>query len=376
MDGLCLENLSKRFGDKLAVDDVSLEIPRGSWLVLAGPSGCGKTTLLRLIAGLEVPSAGQVYINQERVTHWPPAKRQVAMAFQQPSLIGHMTVRANWMFAMSSEKVDRGERQRRIEAVAEALDLACLLDRYPRELSGGECQRAALGRLLVRRPLLQLFDEPFNQLDLPLRTRLRRLLLEHPPCQETTTVFVTHDQSEAMTMADRLAIMWEGRLLQVGRPEELYCRPLYRQVAEFLGEPPMNFFQAYLRFSDGRWWLESHGARWLVCDPNSFSVKNPSLLPAAGQPTLVDVGVRPEHCRWCTEPPSLESGQLLTVPGQIRRLWYQGADRYAEIRCESLAVFLVRIPADELPPSDSHGWLVVPLDRLHLFDAQSGNRVN
>jgi len=236
-----VRGLSKHFrGGVRAVDDVDLATGGGEYLVLLGPSGCGKTTLLRTIAGLEEPTAGEVLIGGNVVNGLPPRLRKIAMVFQSYALYPHKTVEQNITFPLKAEKIERAERERRARWAAELIEIGHLLERKPRQLSGGERQRVALARALVREPDVFLLDEPLSNLDAKLRTTARDELKSFQSRIGTTTIYVTHDQTEAMGLGDRIAVMYEGRVRQLGPPREVYERPADTFVATFLGSPPMN----------------------------------------------------------------------------------------------------------------------------------------
>jgi ABC-type sugar transport system ATPase subunit len=240
MSSLRLAHLSKSYGGEPAVRRVSLDIARGELLVLLGPSGCGKSTLLRCIAGLEEPSAGDIFIEERRVNDLEPRQRNVAMVFQSFALYPHMSVRDNLAFPLRMRKTEKGRVRERVEETARLLGLEALLDRKPRSLSGGQMQRVALGRALVRDPAVFLFDEPLSNLDARMRTELRTEIARLHESLGRTMVYVTHDQAEAMTLGDRIAVLNSGELQQVGTPEEIYNTPRNAFVATFLGDPPMN----------------------------------------------------------------------------------------------------------------------------------------
>ena len=220
-----IENIVKRFGSVLAVNDVSLDIPDGAFVILVGPSGCGKTTLLRLLAGLEEASGGRLWIDEQDVTRVHPRERNIAMVFQSYALYPHMSVRRNMSFALELKKVARAEIDRRVEAAAEILSIGRLLDRQPKQLSGGQRQRVALGRAIVREPSVFLFDEPLSNLDAKLRTAMRGELIRLHKRLGTTIVYVTHDQVEAMTMGEMVVVMKDGVVQQSGSPMEIYRSP-------------------------------------------------------------------------------------------------------------------------------------------------------
>jgi len=236
-----LDHITKRFSSGApAVDDLSLQVKDGELMVLLGPSGCGKTTGLRIIAGLEKPDSGDICIGGQRVNDLEPKDRDVALVFQSYALYPHMTARGNMLYPLKVRTMSRTERDRRVEQAAELLRISHLLDRKPRQLSGGEQQRVALGRAIVREPRVFLMDEPLSNLDAKLRVHTRAELKALQQQLGTTTVFVTHDQAEAMTMADRIAVMDRGALQQVGTPDDVYDRPANLFVAQFMGSPPMN----------------------------------------------------------------------------------------------------------------------------------------
>jgi multiple sugar transport system ATP-binding protein len=247
MGSIVLENVTKVYGhDVVAVDDVSLNIGDGEFMVLVGPSGCGKTTLLRTIGGLEDVTSGRVRIGDQDVTKAPPGKRDIAMVFQNYALYPHMTVRKNLGYALRVRRTPRKERARRVHEVATLLGLEALLDRRPGQLSGGQQQRVAMGRAIIREPAAFLMDEPLSNLDAKLRVGMRTSLQRMHARLRTTTVFVTHDQVEAMTLGDRVAVMSDGHILQLDVPQRLYESPANLFVAAFIGSPPMNLVEASL----------------------------------------------------------------------------------------------------------------------------------
>ncbi len=257
MATLVLKGLTKRFGNLVAVDHVDLKVMDGEFMVLLGPSGCGKSTILRLIAGLETPDEGEIWIGDRLVNDIDPTKRNVAMVFQNYALYPHMTVYHNIEFPLRMAGVAKEERRRRVLRIADLLGIKDLLGKMPKQLSGGQQQRVALARALVREPEVFLLDEPLSNLDAKLRVKMRfelkRLLKEE---LGITTIYVTHDQAEAMTMADRIAVMNRGRILQVGTPDEVYNRPENTFVAGFIGVPSMNLIEGELVASDGMLFLK------------------------------------------------------------------------------------------------------------------------
>jgi len=280
MAGLTLKNISKAFDKLKVLDNVSLDLADGELLVLLGSSGCGKSTLLRLIAGLETLDDGEIYVASRRVDHLPPKDRNLAMVFQNYSLYPHMTVEKNLAFPLKVAGVKKHERKERIERVAEMLGLMDKLKNRPAQLSGGQRQRVALGRAVIREPAIFLLDEPLSNLDADLRARMRLEIVRLQKELKITTIHVTHDQAEALTMADRIALLHEGKLLQVGTPEELYRNPKTMFAARFIGQPRINMIDARIQ-------------RHLLV-PFGVSLLNEDLPDNFEQ---VKVGLRPEHIR-------------------------------------------------------------------------------
>jgi multiple sugar transport system ATP-binding protein len=296
MHSVELRHVTKRYGAVQAIGDLSLTVDKGSFTALLGPSGCGKSTLLRMIAGLEQITEGQCFIDDRDVTDVPPAKRRIAMVFQSYALYPHMTVRQNIAFSLSIAGASRKEQNEKTATVARMLQLEPLLDRRPAQLSGGQRQRVAIGRALVREPQVFLFDEPLSNLDAMLRVQMRLELAKLHQDLGTTMIYVTHDQTEAMTLADKIVVLDRGRICQVGAPLDLYNAPANKFVASFIGSPGMNFFGVVLKnFSDGHAQVELPGGRVADIPVHSASV-------AAG---ALELGVRPEHLTLvATEDPS------------------------------------------------------------------------
>jgi len=345
-----LRRLAKRYDPhgRPALEELSLAVNDGEFFVLLGPSGCGKTTALRCIAGLDEPSAGEVLIGERDVTRLDPAARDVAMVFQTHALYPHLTVRRNIAFGLEVRRVPSAEIARRVQQAADRLGLGTLLDRRPGELSGGERQRVALGRALVREPQVFLLDEPLSHLEPTLRAELRAELLELHRALHTTVVYVTHDQIEAMTMGQRIAVLERGRLRQVGTPAELYGRPADVFVARFIGSPGMNILRGR-----GRGTGDDGG----VVDCGAFSIPV-SLERYEGE---IYLGVRPEHVSLVAPDQGIGAADVRGVeplgPDTLVRLDGGG---------EPLVARVHGIP--DLRPGDRVG---VKLDRrqLHLFDA-------
>lgn len=277
MNGLCLKNVTKRFDDLLVLDNVSLELTDGELLVLLGPSGCGKSTLLRIIAGLEELTSGEIFLHDCRVDQLPPKDREVAMVFQNYSLYPHMSVEKNIAFPLKIAKYSKAQITKRVHEVAELLGLTEKLPVKPGQLSGGQRQRVALGRAIVREPSIFLLDEPLSNLDADLRVRMRQEIVKIQRQLNKTLIHVTHDQSEALTMADRIALLENGTIAQLGKPEELYKTPASLYVARFIGFPKINVI-------DGS--IDSG-----ILKPFDIPVEQKSLL----EQTNPQIGIRPEH---------------------------------------------------------------------------------
>ncbi len=286
MTNLSLRQVSKRFGHVEVIRDLSLDIPAGEFAVFLGPSGCGKSTLLRMIAGLEAPSAGEIHLGDARIDTMPPGDRGVAMVFQHYALYPHMTVRQNMAFGLRNIGTPAEEIARKVAEAAAMLEIAPLLDRKPGQLSGGQRQRVAIGRAIVKQPKAFLFDEPLSNLDAALRSRTRIELARLHQRMQTTMIFVTHDQVEAMTMATRIVVMNQGRIEQVGTPMEVYQQPSTRFVAGFVGTPAMNFLPvAQVK--------ERQGCA-VACLPGGTEIA--TLVPIGRLPSgELTLGIRAEH---------------------------------------------------------------------------------
>jgi len=287
MASLRVENLVRRYGDTAAIDGIDLQVADGTFCVVVGPSGCGKSTLLRVVAGLEDVDSGTVRIDDRDVTHASPGERDVAFVFQSYALYPHLSVRGNLEFPLRVRGVAADERERRVQEAAELLRIGELLERKPRELSGGQRQRVAIGRAVVRRPRLFLFDEPLSNLDARLRSRMRLELVELHRRLATTSLYVTHDQAEAMTLAEMVVVIDRGRIHQVGAPQEVYERPADRFVADFIGSPSMNFFEGEIRQESGRAMFAARGLSFpiegsLPGGPATLGVRPEDLLPGSG----------------------------------------------------------------------------------------------
>jgi multiple sugar transport system ATP-binding protein len=286
MAGVKLRSVYKSFGVTRVIEDLSLEVRDGEFMVLVGPSGCGKSTALRMIAGLEELTSGEIWIGDRMVNELPPKDRDIAMVFQNYALYPHMTVRENLAFGLKIRKVPRAEVERLVGEAARILDIQQLLDRKPKELSGGQRQRVAVGRAIVRKPSVFLFDEPLSNLDAKLRVQMRAEISKLQQELGVTTIYVTHDQVEAMTMGRRIAVLEAGRLQQVGSPLEVYERPVNVFVANFIGTPPMSFFPATV----GPGGAELRAAEFTLPVPGAWRA-----VAASRDGRGVLVGIRPEN---------------------------------------------------------------------------------
>ncbi|RWB27561.1 MAG: sn-glycerol-3-phosphate ABC transporter ATP-binding protein UgpC [Mesorhizobium sp.] len=352
MAQVAISNVAKAFGTVKVLHDVSVDIADGQFVVLVGPSGCGKSTLLRMVAGLETVSGGTIAIGDRVVNHLPPAKRDIAMVFQNYALYPHKTVEQNMAFALKLRKTDPAVVAERVKRAADILDLNPYLKRYPRQLSGGQRQRVAMGRAIVRNPQVFLFDEPLSNLDAKLRVQMRTEIKELHQRLKTTTIYVTHDQIEAMTMADKIVVMRDGRIEQVGAPLQLFDRPANLFVAGFIGSPSMNLLKGVVRKGD-KPVVEIAGTPFPIA-PNS----------AVEDGRKVVYGVRPEHLE--IHPDG--------VPAKISVVEPTGSETLVFLRFgEGEMVALFRERHDFKPGDTLH--LKPRLDQVHLFDAETGRRL-
>jgi multiple sugar transport system ATP-binding protein len=350
MASVTVRQVRKAYGDIEVVHGLDLAIPDGAFVVLLGPSGCGKSTLLRMIAGLEPITSGEIDIGGTIVNTLHPKDRNIAMVFQNYALYAHMTVFDNMAFSMQLKKLPKGEIRSKVEWAASILNLTPYLARYPRQLSGGQRQRVAMGRAIVRDPAVFLFDEPLSNLDAKLRVQMRTEIKELHQRLKTTTVYVTHDQIEAMTMADVIVILRDGYIEQVGKPLEVYDRPANLFVAEFIGSPAMNILRGEVASADGAPVVRTDG---LVLP------LPPGARVAAGQ--RVVYGIRPEHLK------PARSG----LPGRVAIVEPTGPDIhvYAELGGQEVC----SITQDRLEFEPGAEIRLAPmLDRVHLFDAETG----
>ncbi len=375
MSRIELDHVSKSFASlKPALEAVDLVIREGERVVVLGPSGSGKTTLLRLIAGLEPLTSGMIRIDGRDMDGVPPYRRDVAMVFQNPALYPHLNVFANMAFSLNPRGVSRTERQTRVAAVATMLGVQDLLNRRPAGLSGGERQRVALGRAVVRRPRILLLDEPFSGLDLPLRTALREEVVELHQRFGSTLVHVTHDQGEALSLGQRIAVLDLGRLIQFGPPREIYDRPANRFVASFVGSPGMNLLPCEVVVDQSR----------LCIRPLSVDQGEPPLFilegPTAGslgteRPRRIDLGIRPESITTVDEATaSATARNLPRINPRVRRLEFQGDSLLATLTVGATTL-IARLPAATDLREGQRCVIQFELHHASWFDPVTGRRV-
>lgn len=355
-----LQNLIKVYGSALAVKGVNLDIPEGAFTVFVGPSGCGKTTTLRMIAGLESISHGDLLMDGERVNDLPSRERGVAMVFQSYALYPHKTVRQNLEFSLKLEKLPQAEVDRRIDEAVSVLELQPYLDRKPAALSGGQRQRVAMGRAIVRQPKVFLFDEPLSNLDAKLRNQMRVEIKQLQRRLGVTTVYVTHDQVEAMTMADLIVVMRDGRIEQTGSPIDVFERPANQFVAGFIGTPQMNFIDGSIS-DDGKAVLPSAGIE-LQLPEGRFD------LPALRQ-RAVRLGFRPEDIVPDGHGIPIENGQNITAPVTFSEMLGNETLLFGRLGEND---FVSRMQRPRLVERDETLNFRIDLDRIHLFDQETG----
>ena len=357
---ITLHNLTKSFGPTIVVDNLCLEIHDGEFVVLLGPSGCGKTTTLRMLAGLEDVTSGEIFIDGERVNHRPPQRRDVAMVFQSYALYPHMTVAENIGYPLRVRKLGREQIAAQVRETATMLEIEPLLARKPRELSGGERQRVALARAIVRQPRAFLMDEPLSNLDARLRLQMRGELKHLQHELGITTVYVTHDQAEAMTLGHRVAVMKKGKLQQCDTPLNIYNHPANRFVAEFVGSPSMNFLDGDVDLTARTFTTEG-----IELSLGGVDIEQLNRLNADGPVTL---GIRPEDVQ---------------VSINKRELWVPASVYVTELMGSETFVFLklgrekivARATGDFRAETDSQVWIEVDTERAHFFDPKTSERI-
>jgi multiple sugar transport system ATP-binding protein len=354
MASVAIRDVEKAFGQTRVLHGVSVDIPDGEFVILVGPSGCGKSTLLRMIAGLENISGGEIRIGDRIVNDVPPKERDIAMVFQNYALYPHMTVADNMAFSMKLRKAPKAEIQERVGKAAGILGLGNLLDRYPRQLSGGQRQRVAMGRAIVRDPQVFLFDEPLSNLDAKLRVAMRTEIKELHQRLKTTTVYVTHDQIEAMTMADRIVVMHDGLVEQIGAPLDLYDRPANLFVAGFIGSPAMNFLSGHIVQDAGHPVFKGLGGL-------AIPLKR---APADVEDLPVVLGIRPEHFTVADDG----------IPVEVIVVEPTGSETLLAVRANGQVITCVF--RDRVLPKPGETIRIRPdPDLIHVFDEGTGLRL-
>lgn len=360
MPSISFENVSKRFGDVSVVEAFDLHVEDGELLVLVGGSGSGKSTILRMVAGLESVTTGTIRIDDRDITHLPPRERDVAMVFQDYALYPHLTVRDNLSLGLRIRKIPKAEIERRVCWAGEMLGLDALLDRKPKQLSGGQRQRVAMGRAMVREPLVFLFDEPLSNLDAGLRARMRIEIGSLQRRLKTTAIYVTHDQVEAMTLGDRIVVLEDGRIQQVGRPIELYERPLNRFVAGFIGSPPMNFIEGRLEAANGESSFVAEG----ISVPLPRERAEKSVLSGA-----VTLGIRPEDLK-IVAGEKMASGyeSAAKISGRVLLVERLGGTSHIHFDAGPHRL-MASLTNEPLPQVGDTIEIEMPSARVHLFGA-------
>ncbi len=352
---LSLKGISKTFGTVRAVENFNFDIAKGEFIVLVGPSGCGKSTLLRIIAGLEFPTTGQIALENSDVTGTPARERNVAMVFQDYALYPHMKVRENLAFGLEMRRVPRDEINTRVKKTADALQIGHLLERYPRQLSGGQKQRVALGRALIRQPRLFLLDEPLSNIDAELRVEMRAELLRLHRDLKITTIYVTHDQIEAMTLGQRIVVMKDGVVQQIGPPEQVYHQPANTFVARFIGTPSMNLIESKLTLSNGR-------VQFTVGENNASIAAN--NFPASQQDILV--GIRPEAFS--------DQQNTIKIEGTIELIETLGKEKIVHLT-SGKERFAATLRSDRDISVGSRITLYLNETQIYFFEASSGKLI-
>ncbi len=366
MAAVTLKGVSKSFGDSVVVHDLDLEIPDKEFVVMVGPSGCGKTTTLRMIAGLEDVTDGEIYIGDRLVNDVPPKDRDIAMVFQNYALYPHMTVYANMAFALRRRDLPREATDQRVRAAAKLLGIETFLERTPKALSGGQRQRVALGRAIVREPAVFLMDEPLSNLDAKLRVQMRAELSKLHNRLQTTMIFVTHDQTEAMTMGDRIVVMKDGRVQQVGTPLDIYRNPENMFVAGFIGSPAMNFLKGSIEEADGCIYFRSAAFRL----PFPAEWTRDKAGPWIDRDVVL--GLRPEDIRDAALHPERAAESCLDAMIDVVEMMGNEAFLNASIGEQAL---VARVESETAARDGAAHRLAFDLRRAHLFDPATSNAI-
>ena len=356
MASVSFRNIEKSYGKTKIIHGITFDIADGEFVVLVGPSGCGKSTLLRMLAGLEEISGGEIAIDDKLINDLDSKDRDIAMVFQSYALYPHMTVRDNMAFSLKLRKADKALTDKRVGDAARILNLDPLLERFPRELSGGQRQRVAMGRAIVRDPKVFLFDEPLSNLDAKLRVAMRAEIKDLHYRLKTTTVYVTHDQIEAMTMADRIVVMHDGIVEQIGTPLELFDRPGNLFVAQFIGSPSMNVIEGVLHKADGRIWVQSHGQQWPVAN-----------LTQGEHGQVVHFGVRPSDITVSLNAQGIPATVIVVEP--------TGAETELLIEVGDARFVVVLHGRTDAKPQDQI-FLEIDGAKTHVFDGKTTARLD
>ena len=366
MASIVLKNVCKNYGNVKIVKNFNLEIPDKEFCILVGPSGCGKTTTLRMVAGLEDISSGDIYIDGVRVNDIPPKNRDIAMVFQNYALYPHMTVYENMAFALKLKGYNKKDIEVRVKEAAEILGISHLLDRKPKQLSGGQRQRVAVGRAIVRKPKVFLFDEPLSNLDAKLRVQMRAELKKLHERLQSTMIYVTHDQTEAMTMGDKICVMKDGIIQQVAGPLDLYNQPANKFVAGFIGTPPMNFFDVDVVEKNNELFLQE----------GSFDIKLPAFMKEKMVPYInkkVFVGVRPEDIfdKLFT---NLTHNDVATFNATVEIVEPLGSEIYLHFTTGKNSMVAKVNSSNKAKPNQLIEF-VLDLKKVHLFEEESGKTI-
>lgn len=371
MSSLALRNISKIYpNNNCVVKNFNLEIQDQEFIIFVGPSGCGKSTTLRMIAGLEEISGGELWMDGKLMNYVEPQKREMAMVFQNYALYPHMTVYGNMAYALKIRKVPKREIDKRVHEVARILEIEHLLDRRPGELSGGQRQRVAIGSAMIREPRVFLMDEPLSNLDAKLRNQMRAEIIKLRQRVNTTFVYVTHDQTEAMTLGDRIVIMKDGYIQQIGTPSEVFDHPANQFVAGFIGTPQMNFFDAQLKKDETGYYVDLEGD--IIRLPES---KQNALKAQNVESQAIVLGIRPEHTDLAAE-----AGEN-TLPAKVDVCEMMGSELYVHAQCHGRDT-VIRIPITRLQAEHRGGYpygtaltLGVNGELVHLFSAETGKNL-
>jgi multiple sugar transport system ATP-binding protein len=355
MAKVTIENVKKYFGNVKALDGIDLTIEEGSFVVLLGPSGCGKTTLMRCISGLEKLTEGKIYFDEKDVSNVPPKDRNVAMVFQSYAVWPHMKVRDNIAYPLKLKKVPKNEIEERVKWVSELLHISELLDRFPAQLSGGQRQRVAVARAIVHQPKVLLMDEPLSNLDALLRVKMRSELKKLHERVKVTTIYVTHDQVEAMTMGDKIAVMNAGKIVQFGTPEEIYKKPKTIFVAGFVGSPQMNFLNMKVVSSGTQFHAENLGLR----------------IPLKSDPKLehVIVGIRPEHIHL------QQTERCVPITGTVYFAEKLMSETVIHLSIDAEKNLVIKVPYDLSAREGEKMQVYLDLDQIHFFHPDTQERI-